>query len=355
MAAGVLTGLGGCGTKIGITGMAESGAAMSAASSADSEENTITVGFAQVGEESDWRRANSVSIKETFTSKNGCRLLFDDAQNEPEKQITAIANFVQQGVDYIVLEPIVETGWDTVLSDAKAAGIPVIVADRMIEVEDESLYAAWVGSDCLLEGRKVCEWLHSYAESEDIDPSELKIVNIQGTLGSTPQIDRDLALTEAAEKYGWTLLGAERGEFTQAKGRETMAQFLIDFPELNVVYCDNDNEAYGAIEAIEEAGRTCGSNIEAGEIMILSFDATSGGLRYVLDGTISCDAECNPLHGPRIEEIIRELEAGREPERLQYVAEGLYVHDDTVETVEVDGKSYPAHVVTEELIGNRVY
>jgi simple sugar transport system substrate-binding protein len=144
--------------------------------------DTITVGFSQVGAESDWRTANTASMKETFSEDNGYTLIFDDAQQKQENQITAIRNFIQQEVDYIVLAPVTETGWDTVLQEAKDAGIPVIIVDRMVDVSDDSLYTAWVGSDFRAEGNKACEWLNSFAEAKGIAASDLNIVDIQGTI-----------------------------------------------------------------------------------------------------------------------------------------------------------------------------
>ncbi|MDO4620859.1 MAG: ABC transporter substrate-binding protein [Lachnospiraceae bacterium] len=320
-----------------------------------SKEDALTIGFAQVGEESDWRRANSRSIEDAFSAENGYNLLFEDAQNVPENQIKAVRNFIQLQVDYIVLEPILETGWDTVLEEVHEAGIPLIVADRSLDPSYEEYYDAWVGADYLLEGRKVCSWLQKYAEQAGLEPGELKLVNIQGTIGSSAQIGRYAALEEAAEANGWTLLAQARGDFTQAKGREAMQELLETYPELNVVYCDNDNEAYGAIDAIEAAGRVCGRDIRNGEIMILSFDAAAQGLTEVLNGRIACIGECNPHHGPRVREIITKLEAGETFEKIQRVEEGIFAADQTVKTVTAEEQEYPVTVVTEELIEARGY
>ena len=131
----------------------------------EAENDVITIGFSQVGAESDWRTAHSESIKKVFSEKNGYELIFDDARQKQENQVAAIFSFIQQEVDYIVLAPVTETGWDTVLQEAKDAGIPVIVVDRMVKVSDESLYTAWVGSDFKLEGRKACAWLDAYAKA----------------------------------------------------------------------------------------------------------------------------------------------------------------------------------------------
>lgn len=315
----------------------------------------LTIGFTQVGEESYWRRANSKSIQDEFSSSKGYHLLFEDAQSSPDNQIMAIRNFIQQDVDYIVLEPIVETGWDTVLEEAKEAKIPVIVADRKISVKDSSLYAAWIGSDTLLEGRKLCDWLRQYTEKENIPADDVRIVNIQGTIGSTPQIGRERALMEAVGKNQWHLLEQMTGDFTRAKGRESMTKLLESHPDLNVVYCDNDDEAIGAIEAIEKAGRVCGTDIQNGEIMVLSFDATKQGLEEVMNGKIAAIAECNPFHGPRIGKIIQDLQDGKNVEKTQYVEEQVFTKDESIPSVSVNGVGYPVKAVTKELLAYRVY
>ena len=285
------------------TEAAEEGEEKEAAADGD----LITVGYAQVGAESDWRTANTESFKSTFTEENGYKLIFDDAQQKQENQLTAIRNFIQQEVDYILLAPVTETGWDTVLQEAKDADIPVIIVDRMVDVSDDSLYTTWIGTDALCEGRKAAEWLNGFAEAKGIAASDIHIADIQGTIGSTAQIGRTKGLEEGVDKYGWDLVAQQTGEFTQAKGQEVMESMLKQYDNINVVYCENDNEAFGAIDAIEAAGKTVGSDIANGEIMVISFDTTHAGLQDVLDGKIECDVECNPLHGPRVEEIIQKI------------------------------------------------
>ena len=292
-------------------------------------DDTITVGFSQVGAESDWRTANTESMKSTFSEENGYELIFDDAQQKQENQLTAIRNFIQQEVDYILLAPVTETGWDTVLQEAKDADIPVIIVDRMVDVSDDSLYTTWIGTDSLLEGRKAAEWLNAYTTAKGIDAKDVNIVDIQGTIGSTAQIGRSKGLEEGVDNYGWNLLAQQSGEFTQAKGQEVMESMLKQYDNINVVYCENDNEAFGAIDAIEAAGKTVGSDIANGEIMVMSFDTTNAGLTDTLAGKIACDVECNPLHGPRAEELIKALEAGEEVEKLNYVDEEIFATDDT--------------------------
>lgn len=309
-------------------------------------EDHIVVGFSQLGAESDWRSANSQSMKETFTAENGYELIFEDGQQKQANQIMAIRTFIQQEVDYIVLAPVTETGWDTVLQEAKDAGIPVIIVDRMVDVSDDSLFTCWVGSDFELEAKKATEWLLQYTLQEKIAPEFIHIVNIQGTIGASSQIGRTKGLADAAKENGWNLLAEVSGDYTQAKGREVMESFLKQYDNINVVYCENDNEALGAIEAIEAAGKTVGSDISGGEIMIISFDGVNeNALKYVLEGKITCIAECNPLHGPRVQAVIETLEAGKTPEKFSYVDEEIFSANKIVKELTVNGKTYPVTIL----------
>lgn len=311
-------------------------AAPSAAPSASAQpagNNLIVVGFSQVGAESDWRTANTGSMKSTFTEANGFKLIFDDAQQKQENQITAIRNFIQQEVDYIVLAPVTETGWDTVLKEAKDAAIPVIIVDRMIDVSDDSLYTAWVGSNFRSEGDKAAEWMKKKFANAD----KLNIVHIQGTIGSSAQIGRTEGLEAGvAANSNWKIIVQQTGEFTQAKGQEVMESVLKQYDDIDVVYCENDNEAFGAIDALEAAGKTYG---KGGDIAIISFDATRAGLTDTLAGKINYNVECNPLHGPRVQKIIQQLEAGQTPDKLAYVDEETF-DAETITKAVVDARAY---------------
>ena len=286
-------------------------------------DDTITVGFSQVGAESDWRTANSQSMKDTFSKENGYDLIFDDAQQKQENQLTAIRNFIQQEVDYIVLAPVTETGWDTVLQEAKDAGIPVIIVDRMVDVSDDSLYTAWVGSNFKLEGQKAMAWLDAYLEAKGRGDEEINLVDIQGTIGASAQIGRTEGFDEAVEAHdNWTTLAQQSGEFTQAKGQEVMESILKQSgDDIDVVYCENDNEAFGAIDAIKAAGKTCGPD---GDIIVVSFDSVKAAFESMIAGDLNATFECNPLHGPRVAEIIQKLEKGEEVEKIQYVDEAYF-------------------------------
>lgn len=326
-----------------------------AAGADDAAGGSITVGFSQVGAESDWRTANSASMKETFSEANGYELIFDDAQQKQENQIAAIRNFIQQEVDYIVLAPVTETGWDTVLQEAYDAGIPVIIVDRMVNISNEDLYTAWVGSNFQLEGEKACAWLEAYAEATGKGSEELNIIDIQGTIGASAQIGRTAGLEAAIEAHdNWKLLEAQSGEFTQAKGQEVMESLLKQYDDIDVVYCENDNEAFGAIDAIEAAGKTVGKEIGK-DILVMSFDSTNAGLTDVLSGKIICNTECNPLHGPRVEEIIKKLEAGEEVEKQQFVDEEIFAGTEDVPSIKVNDAEYAVTTVTQEVIDGRAY
>lgn len=310
------------------------------------DQESIVVGFSQLGAESDWRSANTESMRSTFTTANGYTLIFEDGQQKQANQIMAIRTFIQQEVDYIVLAPVTETGWDTVLQEAKDAGIPVIVVDRKVDVSDESLFTCWVGSDFELEARKTAEWLNQYVAEQDLDPADIHIVNIQGTLGASAQIGRTKGLRDGVRRNGWNLLMEVSGDFTQAKGKEVMASLLKEYDNINVVYCENDNEALGAIEAIEAAGRKVGSDIANGEIMLLSFDGVNEqALHYIREDKITCIAECNPLHGPRVRAVIELLEAGKEPDKFSYVEEEFFSANEAIDTLVVEGTEYAVTIL----------
>ena len=319
------------------------------AESVDTEEKLIVVGFSQVGAESDWRTANSESMRSVFTKENGFDLIFEDAQQKQTNQITAIRSFIQRDVDYIVLAPVTETGWDTVLSEAKEAGIPVIIVDRQVEVSDEDLFTCWIGSDFELEGKKVCMWMSKYFNKKGVKPENVHIVDIQGTLGSTAQIGRTKGFDHMAQLYGWDVVAHAEGDFTKSKAIESMFSILRNYDNVNVVYCENDNEALGVIEVLESSGKKCGSDITNGEIMVVSFDGVNRqALSCLAKGQISCIGECNPMHGSRVETVIRKMEANEEPYKYQYVNEQLFTNTDEIPSVMLGGKEYKVTVVNEQ-------
>ena len=300
-------------------------------------EQAIKVGFSQIGAESVWRVANTESIQNALSEENGYELIYDDAQQKQENQIRAIRNFIQQDVDYIVLAPLVETGWDSVLEEARSADIPVIIVDRMIAVEDEGLYTAYVGSNFLQEGEMAASWLESTLEKDGRSEETVNIVNIQGTIGSSAQIGRTQALEEAIREHSnWELVAQESGDFIKPLSYEVMSDILARTTDIDVVYCENDSEAFGAIEALQEAGLRCGVD---GGVIVISFDASREGLTACLSGLISLNVECNPLQGPYVAEIIQKLSEGGSVEKVSYLEENWF----------------DCFTITQEIIDNRLY
>lgn len=303
----------------------------------DYEDKLIVVGFSQVGAESEWRVANTESIRSTLTEENGYVLIYEDARQKQENQIRAIRTFIQQGVDYILFSPKVETGWHSVLQEAKEANIPVIVTDRYIESEVEDLYAAYIGSDFYKEGEIAVSWLEEFLQKEGRMEDPLRIVHIQGTIGSSAQIGRTAALEQSLKNHlNWELVVQECGDFTRAKAYEVMSSILKQTTDIDVVYCENDGEALGAIAAMEEAGLKC--NARDG-VIVISFDATRLGLQYSLDGKIALNVECNPLQGPYVNEIIKQIQQGEPIERINYI----------------DETHFDCFTITQEIIENRKY
>ena len=286
------------------------------------DENLIVVGVSQVGAESDWRIAQTNSVKEALTAENGFYMIFDNAQQKQENQIKAVRNFILQEVDYIVLDPIVVSGWDNVLQNARDAEIPVILLDRNIEVEDDTLYTAWMGSDFIAEGRNAGIWLEDYLKERNRETEDINIVILLGTEGASAQIGRTEGFTEvAAQHENWKILDQLSGDFTQAKGRETMEMLLEQYEDIDVVISENDNMTFGAVDAIQAAGRTCGPD---GEITIISFDAVRAALQAMQKGEINAVFECNPLQGQQLAETIKKLENKETVDKIQYIEETYF-------------------------------
>ncbi len=292
-------------------------------------EDLISVGFSQLGSESIWRTANTNSVKSTLTEENGFFLLFDNARQMQEKQIKALRSFISQRVDVIVFCPVRETGWDTVLEEAKEAGIPVIVLDRAISVSDESLYTCFVGEDMREEGVKAGRWLEQELEEKGKE-EKINIVVLQGTEGSSAQLGRSNGFaTIAARHSNWKLTAQNGGDFTEAKGKEVMSRFLNEFDDIDVVVAQNDDMAFGAIDALEEAG------IRPGEdVLVISFDGSKRALQYVKEGKINVDVECNPLSGPLLSEVIRKVSAGVPVEKQYYMEEKVFTRENAGEYLE---------------------
>ena len=316
----------------------------------------LTIGLSQIGSESDWRIASTASVQAAFSSENGYNLIFDDAQQKQENQLKALREFIDQNVDYIILDPCVETGWDSVLKEARDAGIPVIVYDRRVAVEDEGLYSVWIGSDFNLEGERACKYLDEFLKLKHVK-SNINIVDIQGTIGATAQIGRSAALEKAVMlNKNWFLLERISGDFTEAKGGEVMEDMLESFGDtINVVYCENDNMALGAIEKLKSKGYRVGSDIDKGEIAVLSFDATRRGLEHTLNGDIVVNTECSPLYGPVLTHIVQALKNGEEPEHDIYIDEEQFATESAIGMIHIGNDSYEVKNLTQEIIDGRIY
>jgi simple sugar transport system substrate-binding protein len=251
------------------------------------EAKKLTIGFAQLGAESGWRDAETESVKAAALER-GIDLKFSDAQQKQENQIKAIRSFIAQKVSGILLAPVVETGWEPVLKEAKKAGIPVVLLDRNIKVSDPSLYTTFIGSNFILEGQRVAQWVAKKTGGK------ANIVELQGTVGASAAIDRQKGFTDEVAKYpGLKIIKSQSGDFNRAGGKQVMEAFLkSDGDKINVVYAHNDDMAIGAIQAIEAAGKVPGK-----DIIVVSIDGVHDGFQALIDGKISYIVECNPLLG----------------------------------------------------------
>ncbi|MFJ4775669.1 substrate-binding domain-containing protein [Streptomyces sp. NPDC088762] len=280
---------------------------------------TITMGFAQVGAESGWRTANTKSVQEA-AKKAGIDLKFSDAQQKQENQIKAIRTFIQQKVDVIAFSPVVESGWDTVLKEAKDAGIPVILTDRAVDTKDTSLYKTFLGSDFVKEGKSAGEWLTSTYANEQ---GPVNIVELQGTTGSAPANDRKAGFADVIRTDGkFKIVASQSGDFTRAKGKEVMQAFLKSQKDIDVLYAHNDDMALGAIQAIEESGKKPGTDIK-----VISVDGIKDAFVAMTEGKINVVVECNPLLGDQLMDLAKKVVAGESvPPRVE-TQEGVFPQD----------------------------
>ncbi|HVO40073.1 MAG TPA: ABC transporter substrate-binding protein [Spirochaetia bacterium] len=269
-------------------------------------ERKIVLGFAQVGKESEWRVANTESIKAAARDA-GIDLIFVDGEQKQENQIKAIRSFIQKKVDIIAFSPIVESGWEPVLREAKAAGIPVILSDRAVDVKDESLWLTFMGSDFVEEGRRSARWLVDYMKTT----RPVNIVELQGTIGSAPAIDRTVGFLEVLKDHpNYRIIASESGAFFREVGKEVMRKILRDLREKNqkvdAVFAHNDDMGLGAIEALEEVGLKPGK-----DVVIVSVDAARGAFLAMIAGKLNCTVECSPLLGPQLMKAVKDYFAGK--------------------------------------------
>ncbi|CAH1192808.1 ABC transporter periplasmic-binding protein YtfQ [Paenibacillus allorhizoplanae] len=280
----------------------------------------ITMGFAQVGAESGWRSANTKSVQDS-AKEAGIELKFSDAQQKQENQIKSIRTYIQQKVDVIAFSPVVESGWDTVLKEAKDAGIPVILTDRAVDSKDTSLYKTFIGSDFVEEGRSAGKWVvDKYKDAKET----VNIVELQGTTGSAPANDRKAGFGEIIKSNpNLKIIASQTGDFTRAKGKEVMQAFLKANKNINVLYAHNDDMALGAIQAIEEAGLKPGK-----DIIIISVDGVKDGFVAASEGKINFIVECNPLLGGQLMQAAKDVLSGKELPKRIVTKEGVFTSED---------------------------
>ena len=275
-----------------------------------SAEDLLKIGYVQVGHESDWRMANTQNYFDVFTKDAGFDLELIDCDNDHALQLAKVREFVNKDFDYIVIDPIQTAGWDDVLKEVQDAGIPCIIADRSVDASSD-LYTTAVGTDMTAEGVTAGKWLEEYLAGK-----AAKILVIEGSTGSSAAIGRAEGFNKvAAEHPEWEILASQDGDFTQNGGQAVMEDFIKRFPEFDVVVCHNDNEAYGAMDAMDAAGIKYG----VGEKIIISFDATKEGLTRTLNGQILCNVECNPIQAVIVMNVINKLQAGEEVEKFTLV------------------------------------
>jgi galactofuranose transport system substrate-binding protein len=263
----------------------------------------LTLGFAQVGAESGWRTANTKSIQDSAAAA-GVNLKFSDGQQKQENQIKAIRSYIQQKVDVIAFSPVVTTGWDTVLQEAKRANIPVILTDRAVDTPDQTLYKTFLGSDFVAEGKKAGDWL---VAQEKTASGPVNIVQLEGTTGSAPAIDRTKGFAASiAANPNLKVVASQTGDFTRSGGKQVMEAFLKSQPKIDVVYAQNDDMGLGAIEAIQAAGKVPGKDIK-----IITVDAVKDGMQALADGKINFIVECSPLLGPQLMDLAKKVKDGQ--------------------------------------------
>jgi simple sugar transport system substrate-binding protein len=274
----------------------------------------LTVGFAQVGAESAWRTAETDSIKSEAAKRN-VNLKFSDAQGKQENQIKAVRGFIAQGVDAIILAPVVETGWEPVLQEAKRAKIPVILVDRGIKTSDESLFATLIASDFVAEGRMAAEWLAKKTGGK------ANIIELQGTPGAAPAIDRKKGFEEGIKAHPeMKIVASQSGDFRRSGGKE-VTEALLKGPGANAtaVYAHNDDMALGAIQALEEAGKKPGT-----DVIVVSIDGVKGAFEAMVAGKLNCTVECNPLLGPMAFDAVEKAVKGEKLPKRTVVEDKVY-------------------------------
>ncbi len=283
----------------------------------------LVVGFSQLGSESGWRIGNTASMEQAAKDW-GIGLMLENANQRQDKQIAAIRSFISYRVDVIVFSPIVEAGWDNVLTEAREAGIPVILMDRMIDTADDSLYTAYIGADFLAEGRRAGKFLKQKADA--LGAEHMNVVEITGTENSTPMQDRQTGFMQAIHGDDrFTVLESVSGDFLRSKGEECMRALLQKYgPEgIDVVYSHNDEMTLGVLKVLDEAG------IRPGQDMVLiSVDGQQEAIDELKAGRINCIVECTPNLGGPVMEMVDALSKGKQVPKRNHPVETAFTEFD---------------------------
>jgi len=283
---------------------------------------TWVVGFSQIGSESEWRNANTVSVQNTFNEEATVTLLYSDGQQKQENQIKALRTLIARKVDCILFTALVETGYGPVLAEAAKANIPVIMIDRDVQEADRKYRMTIMGSNFIEEGEKAGKWLGDYLKKQGLDDGKkaINIVELQGTTGSAPAIDRKTGFEKILKQHSnWKITRSQTGNFTVAEGKQVMEAFLKADNTIQVLYAHNDGMALGAIQAIKEAGKKPGK-----DIIIVGVDAIKGAFEAIVAGEMNCTVECNPLLGPQALQAVMDLRAGKKLPARIWTIESVY-------------------------------
>jgi galactofuranose transport system substrate-binding protein len=293
-----------------------------AGGSGGSKTKPWVVGFSQIGSESEWRTADTVSVQNAFLEDPSFVLIYSDAQQRQENQIKALRSFIARKVDCILFTALVETGYGPVLEEANRAKIPVVMIDRDVAKEDQKLRLTIMGSDFVKEGEKAGTWLAEYLKKQNIDDGKkpINIVELQGTTGSAPAIERFNGFRNVMKDHAnWKITRTQTGNFTSSEGKAVMEAFLKADKTMQVLYAHNDQMALGAIQAIKEAGLKPGK-----DIIIVSVDAVKGAFEAMVRGELNASIECSPLLGPQAVQAIRDLRDGKKLPARIYTIEGIF-------------------------------
>ncbi len=309
--------------------------------------SAITVAFSQIGQESDWRTANTDNIKAAIDAE-GWTYVYDDAQQKQENQVKALRNFISQNVDYILFTGVVSTGWGEVLKEVNESEIPLILVDRMPDNMDEIEYAAAFGGDFVEEVRRMALWTANYVKKLGLENDELNVVILEGTTGADAATGRQEGITEILADYpNLKVIASQTGNFTRAEGQTVMESFLKAHDKIDILLAHNDDMALGAIESIKAAALVPGK-----DIIIVGCDAPKTAFDAILAGEMNATIECTPLYGPFVVDAIKRLEAGEDlgrelmhPEESCFDAEGGIVYS-------LDGR---VSEKAADKIGERVY